>query len=413
MVAPMKKKKVLHVFGGIRAYKMCRSLAGAGWDVHKITIQDPEPFKEYWDNPGITLHQNEKVMSWYAKLRKKQFGPFKSYLPLYFFFPKYLNKVVRENDIKLIHANRHTGAALVFATRKRYNWPKDVKIIFDYHDPWSGEEVPNPGFILRQALKIFYKIEKSIVENSDTVITQGEEHDELLMKRYGLPKEHFSPIWNPQNIKIFKPYTRQRKKMRKKYGLKDKDLVILFLGSVIDYFGLHLLPAAAKILREKVPNAKFAIRGVIRDAEYWETVKSQMKELGVDDMFVEIPRLSAEEMPIFISACDVGVITHMRGSLICETAIPNKIFEYMACGLPVVTSDLSNLTRFIIPYKAGVQFKANDAKSLAKAFEKILLDKKLRKKMSKAARKNSVKRFNWQIETNKLMKTYEDVLNSK
>ncbi|MFH8120393.1 MAG: glycosyltransferase family 4 protein [Candidatus Aenigmatarchaeota archaeon] len=391
--------KVLHVFGGIRAYKMCKSLAENGFEVYALTLENPMPYIEYLKHKNI--HLISRFTSLYEKIKGFRFSLFKLHFIFYPFFIPEVIKICKKNKIKLIHAHRHTGAIVTLLAKKFGKL--DCKIIFDYHDPLEVENKNRDNLLIR----IFHKIEKWICFNSNFIITQGEEHDKLLIKRWKIPKEKINHIYNSVDIKIFNP----RKKSRyflNKFGIKDK--TVLFVGSIVPCFGIHNLVQAAKKVVEKVHKVKFLIRGVIRDKKYFEWIKNEIKKNKLEKNFIWLPYLSQDEMTKLIASCDIGIILHVKGYLITETAIPNKIFEYMASGIPVISNNLPNLTRFVKHNYSGLVCNTDNPKELAEALIKLLKDSNLRKKLGKGGRLLCEKKFNWKIESKKLIKIYLELL---
>ncbi len=402
-----QKISVCHLFGGVRALKIGKWQSQNGAMVHQVMMQDPAPFIGYWKG-CITIHQNKTITAIYELLSSKQFlSVFKAYLFLYIFYIKLIADVVRQNNIAIIHAHRHTGAAMAFISKKLFRL-KNVKIIFDYHDPWSAEDLSDKNLIHKIALRFYFYLERYLVNNSDLVITQGEEQTQILLKRYPVPREKFIFTWNTADPLVFKPYKKERVLLRKQYGLEGK-VALLYLGSIIRYFGVDLIVKALKNLVKKHPDVVFVSMGVIRDEPYWGEIKKEIAENKLEKYFVEIYPKSKSEIPMLISACDVGLITHMRGSWICEVAIPTKLFEYMSCGLPIVSSDLPHITQFILPYGAGVSFKSNDADSLANVLDKLICDEKSITAMGLNARKAVEGKFNWGVEMQKVMDAYANL----
>ena len=72
----------------------------------------------------------------------------------------------------------------------------------------------------------------------------------------------------------------------------------------------------------------------------------------------------------YIKACKVGIIPHFVTDHV-NTTIPNKIFDYMGCGIPVVASDASPMKRILKEENAGLIFRSGDASDLAYAINKI------------------------------------------
>ncbi|MFH8093038.1 MAG: glycosyltransferase family 4 protein [Candidatus Aenigmatarchaeota archaeon] len=385
---------VLHLFGGVRAFKMCKSLAENGYKVWCLTLENPSPYKVYWSHKNISIIP--KFVEIYEKIKGLRLGIFKLHFILYPFFIFEITKICKKNKIKIIHAHRHTGAIVTLIAKRLFKL--NCKIIFDYHDPLEIED-KKTIFI-----KFFHKLERYICSNVDFILTQGEEHNKLLLNRWHIPLKNIGHIYNPVDINIFNPKKKDRKFL-KKFNVSGK--TVLFVGSIVPCFGIHNLIEAAQDVVKKVPDVIFLIRGVIRNQKYYKMLLKEIENKGLKDRFIWLPYFTQEDMAKLIASCDIGVILHVKGYLITETAIPNKIFEYMSSGIPVVANNLPNLTRFVKNNYSGLVCDTDNPKELAKALIILLKNNKLRKKLGFNGRKLCEKRFNWGVESKKLINIYK------
>ena len=76
------------------------------------------------------------------------------------------------------------------------------------------------------------------------------------------------------------------------------------------------------------------------------------------------------ELYNYIKACKIGIIPHLVTNHV-NTTIPNKIFDYMGCGIPVVSSDAQPMKRIIDEEQCGLTFESGNADRLAKAILEV------------------------------------------
>ena len=106
-----------------------------------------------------------------------------------------------------------------------------------------------------------------------------------------------------------------------------------------------------------------------------------------------------EEVPKYINACDVCVAPFLfRNSGLS----PLKVFEYLACGKPVVTSMINGLD-FIKKYDLGILVEPENFDELAQALIKLLQNEKLRKKMAKNGRNVIATKYSWEVIAKKVV----------
>lgn len=90
-------------------------------------------------------------------------------------------------------------------------------------------------------------------------------------------------------------------------------------------------------------------------------------------------------------------------------AMPNKLFEFMAAGLPVIASDFPLWKSIIDEAQCGLTVDPNDVDAVRKACEKLLNDTDSGQQMGRNGRKKIVESFNWDIESKKLLDLYANI----
>jgi glycosyltransferase involved in cell wall biosynthesis len=394
---------ILHVFGGIRTFKIAKWQNTKGLNVGIITIDDEKPFESYYKGTAIGVYKSKLLTKIYEKLKGKQFLATRAHLFLYPFYLMFIRKMLKKIKPDIAHAYRHTGAFLTILAKKMSGLK--TKLVFDYQDTWSGEDINKKSILKKIILKMFYSFEKYIIKHSDLIVTQGEEQTALLVNRYGITRDKITYTLNTADKDVFKVYKNERAKLRKEYGITGT--AVLYLGSIVESHGVDMLPQAAKKVVMRYPNTKFVMMGVIRDKKLWDAIKAEIISLGLENNFVEIYPEKKGDIPRFISMCDVGLILHKKGSLIGELSIPSKLFEYMSCGLAVVISNLKHITHFVIPNRAGVAFEPNDTKSLSEALITLLKDCKKIARMGINSRKAVETKYNWDVDMERLLNAYK------
>lgn len=397
--------KILHVFGGLRTFRIASWQARHHLDIHKLTLEDPQPFGVYYEGTNLTLHQNSALTNLSNNFKGKKFLGIRLHLLLYLIYIGLIGRLAKQIEPDVIHCYRHTGAFVTVLAKKLYGLKS--KIVFDYQDPWVGEEFAEKSIFYKALVSLFYAIERILVRRADFIVTQGPKQINLLIARHKVSAKKFAYTLNTVDPNFFKSGLKSRRNLRKKLGLTGT--AILYLGSIINYYGVHIIPAAAKDIVRAHPNTKFVMLGIIKDEAYWRAIKNKIKQFGLEKNFVEAYP-EKRDMPKYISACDIGLITHLRGSKICEVAIPTKLFEYMACGLAIVTSNMKHLTQFVVPEKCGAAFEPNNATSLANVLKKLVANKQRIKSCGTNARKAVETKYNWNAEMEKLIKVYQTLL---
>jgi glycosyltransferase involved in cell wall biosynthesis len=102
---------------------------------------------------------------------------------------------------------------------------------------------------------------------------------------------------------------------------------------------------------------------------------------------------------------DVGMLTHHLNDA-WNTTIPNKLFDYMAEALPVITSSVAPFARIVRETGAGEVFDAGDARSLAGAVRRLRSDA-ARRACGAAGRRAVLERYHWERDAVVLLRALE------
>jgi len=184
--------------------------------------------------------------------------------------------------------------------------------------------------------------------------------------------------------------------------------IFAFVGTLSARRGLPFIIEAISILKNKGMTARLCCVGEVNDSvlnilnqsEFWPEVKDQVEFLG----YVPFPDCVSA-----IQDCIAGLalpenLPNQYGSY------PTKMFEYMAGGLPVISSDFELYKDVVNRFECGISVNPENSSQIADAMEYFMTNPEKAKRFSENAR-IGVKNFDWKTEEQKLLKFYKDVLN--
>ena len=116
--------------------------------------------------------------------------------------------------------------------------------------------------------------------------------------------------------------------------------------------------------------------------------------MNIDKAFRFLGVVPYEELPIFLNAADICVAPFKRDR--GETS-PLKLFDYMACGRPVVCSDISSLKSIFQATNSILTVRPDDSHALASALIALLKDEAKRVDMGIEGRKYVVHHHSWHV----------------
>ncbi len=91
-------------------------------------------------------------------------------------------------------------------------------------------------------------------------------------------------------------------------------------------------------------------------------------------------------------------------------AYPNKIFEYMAAGIPTISSNFPFWEKIVLDNHCGLSVDPQDVKAMAQAVDQILADEAMAQEMGRRGRKAIEEKYNWLEQEKKLVQLYQRLM---
>ncbi len=269
---------------------------------------------------------------------------------------------------------------------------KRKPIIYDVHEDYPAV-VKTRGYrkgILGSLLSfIIYLIESFCVIFFSGIITVNNP----IADRFRNLEKNVIIIPNHPRKELFENYK------PKKY-LKEQDLEIVHLGNLNEIRGGNVISEAIV----GIDDVKLTVIGEITPSKYKDFIANK---LGRDKLEItgKLPYKKAIKRA---SEADIGLIGYLPLPNHVESS-PNKIFEYMGLGLPVVVSDLTSLKTIIDKSRAGLCYISEDSDDLVAKIKEISR-KDSYESFSVNSRKAFLELYNWENEEPKLLGLYEKII---
>jgi glycosyltransferase involved in cell wall biosynthesis len=230
---------------------------------------------------------------------------------------------------------------------------------------------------------------------------------EALIAEYGVEPRKITVIPNGANIELLKPMdTNQTKAQLNLHGI---DYLVTFLGGLVAWQGVQYLIESAPYVLKEYPKTKFLIIG---DGPMKQELIELAKKIGMSDEIIFISNVPHQKVPLYLNASDVCVAPFVKARNNKCGLSPLKIYEYMACGRPIVSSRITNL-ELIEQSNAGILVEPENPEALGSTIKKLLGDKNLRHQMGKNGRKYVVENHSWESIAKKVAETCEMALAQK
>ncbi len=187
-----------------------------------------------------------------------------------------------------------------------------------------------------------------------------------------------------------------RPTVREAAGVAAGRPLIVYAGGVTPLRGIETLVTALAL----VPAAHLALLVGSR-TPYLFSLLEQARDAGCAGRLHFLPYVAPDRISSFLRDATIGVHPLTRYGN-AEVALPNKLFDYLHAGLPVVVSDCRAMADFVRHYRVGRVFAAGDAEALATALRQTIADSVSIRPHVLAARR----RFCWEREEGALIDVY-------
>jgi glycosyltransferase involved in cell wall biosynthesis len=241
--------------------------------------------------------------------------------------------------------------------------------------------------------KIYELFQVYSFKKASILIAVSEETKNLYLKRYPWIKEKIIMIPVGIDIEKFKPMNKM--KVREKYGFSKSDKIIMYVGRLEKEKSLDSLLKAFKDVKTKVENVKLILVGDGREKEYLENVAKELKLKEVRFMGA----LEHDRIPEIMNCADLFILTSLyEGS-------PTVVKEALACGIPVVSTDVGDARDYVIDNKTGYLIKNHDYENISKLLIRCL-------EKGENMKENCVKiaqKYSWDKIAERTMEVYRNV----
>lgn len=181
-----------------------------------------------------------------------------------------------------------------------------------------------------------------------------------------------------------------------------KENEVAYVGGVAKTRGIEQIVQAMELTQ----NVRLNLAGKFDD----RMLEKSIKELPAWKKVNELGFLSRKEVNTVLAKSKVGLVI-LHPIINYKDALPVKMFEYMAAGIPVVASDFPLWEKIIEGEQCGICVDPFDIKATASAIQYLLTHPSEAEKMGKLGRMAVEKKYNWVIEESKLFELYKGLLN--
>jgi len=270
---------------------------------------------------------------------------------------------------------------------------KGIPLVYDSHEYFT--EVPE--LVKRPLIKTVWKImERLFIKRSSRAFTVSESIARAYNEKYELS---FTTIRNlPEKLIVNEIKSDGLEDLRK----NDDYKILLYQGSVNIDRGLEEMIDAMQYL----PTYRLYIIG---SGDILDELKRKVSELTWKDRIQFLGKISFEQLPGYTIQADLGLSIEKKNGLSYTYALPNKVFDYVQVGVPVLMSDLPELKKINDQYGIGIFIESHEPKVMARNIESLFAEpEKLERLIINC--KRAAGELNWEKESKLINHVFSDFL---
>jgi glycosyltransferase involved in cell wall biosynthesis len=236
---------------------------------------------------------------------------------------------------------------------------KGVPLIYDTHEYYTE----TPELVDRPRVRAVWKgIEKWIFPRLKYVYTVNESIARIYEKAYGVRVRVVRNV--PETKKVLPESNRLSK------GLPEDKRIILLQGA-----GINIQRGAEEMVRamQYIENAVFMIVG---GGDVLDELKNLTLELELERKVIFIPKQPLDRVWEYTVEADLGVTLDKDTNPNYRYSLPNKLFDYIQAGVPVLASPLVEVKKIIENYDIGTTIDKHDPEHIADKINQIFSDPK-------------------------------------
>jgi glycosyltransferase involved in cell wall biosynthesis len=324
---------------------------------------------------GINLNIIEYFPS---KINVKSFSFIDRAVKRFFFLPCRIKRKIKKDDIT--HLTSEDFAYLL-------NFIKFKKSIITCHDL-------SP--LTFRSSSLFLKLVIMGLKKADRIITVSKFSKKDIAKRLNYPEKKIDVITDAVDHNRY--YPKRDKQILEKYNISKNEKVILYVGSERKRQNIPFLLKGLYELKKILPEVILVKIGNPQQPGARKNLLKLIKKLGLEKEVIFTGFVSEKVLSQWYNTADLFVYPCLYAGF----GLP--VLEAMACGTPVITSNLTSLPEVV--GDAGITINPDNIDQLVESMYKVLTDKNLRENMAKKGIERA-KMFSWEKSAEKTMAVYK------
>ncbi len=369
---------------GSFVYDEAKALAGKGFQVHVVTQHNPGiPYEEVVDQ--IHIHR----FKWLEPKTFRALVHFKGFMDVLrmitYVISLFFNLIwiIWKYKIQIIHAHSVIPTGFMSSIASKI-MGKPLFITAHGMDINNFEKKPFFNYFISRAMN---SSSKSIAVSEDLAKKMRKmvnDENKIVVLRNAVDTGRFNPTKN--------------RSIRKDFGIRDEEILILFVGYLDEFKGIfELINAFNKITAEN-SNVKLMMVGT---GPKKEDLLEILNKVGIEDKVIFTGVVEHQKIHRYYQSADIFVLPSYTEGL------PVSILEAMATGVPVVATSVGGVPELITHGLNGFIVPPRDEEAFIEKLLILINDKNLRQQYANRSLKKIKEEFDIKVKISKLIELYK------
>ncbi|MCA9197632.1 MAG: glycosyltransferase family 4 protein [Planctomycetales bacterium] len=278
----------------------------------------------------------------------------------------------------------------------------DRPLVVELNAPLANEQAVYRGSSLDALAR---HAEHWTLQHADVVVTVSHQVRNYAIS-VGVDAERVHVVPNGVDIELFHP-ERNGWDAKQHWGLRNGP-TLGFVGGLKPWHGVESLPKLLADLLPEFPSLQLVIVG---EGPYRKELVRQLQAYGVEDHAVLTGHVTHVQIPHLVRQFDIALAPYPNLSHEFYFS-PLKLFEYMACGVPVVAPSLGQIEAVVRHEENGLLYPAEDHQQLSAACRRLLARPDLRQKLGSQAAAEVRNEYTWKRNAERVVQLVRGVARS-
>jgi glycosyltransferase involved in cell wall biosynthesis len=281
----------------------------------------------------------------------------------------------------------------------------EVKLVYDVHEYFVDDVASKywiPSWLKPAAAQLSSWLESRLVANVDGIVCAVEGQRAL----YADQESRLIIVRNLPVARVFEGGTPRP-------PLDGTGSKLIYVGLILPERGIDVLLEAVRILAGEGRDVRLYLVGRETSPAYMEEIRAYVERNGLADRILWLGYVPHDEIKHYLRSADIGVAPGLRTRQYRNPGISTKLFEYMICGLPIVSVDHPHRKKYIDECNCGLTVPPKDASAHAEAVAWLLDHPEESQAMGSRGREMVLDHYTWEKEQSRFLAFYESLINSE